>query len=213
MGLRVAECFVSIQGESTWAGLPFAFVRLAGCNLNCRYCDTRYARRGGRRQSLQELVAWVQGTGRRLVCVTGGEPLVQEQTPELCRLLTDLGFTVFVETNGSRDISVLAEPVVRILDVKTPSSNMAERNRWENLDVLRPGDEVKFVLTDRRDFDWSLDVVERWRLLDRVAVLFSAARPFLEPKILAKWILESGRDIRLQVQLHRVLWPDVDRGV
>ena len=213
MSLSVSELFVSLQGESTWSGLPCAFVRLAGCNLDCRYCDTRYARSGGREVDLDEILRWVASTGLDLVEVTGGEPLLQRETPLLCERLVSTGHTVLVETNGSLDISVLREPVVRILDVKCPGSGMHGFNRWENLELLRPGDEVKFVISDRRDFDWAVGVVDRWSLVGRVSVLFSAAEPLLPARKLAEWILESGRPLRLQIQLHKVLWPERERGV
>ncbi|MDY0003105.1 MAG: radical SAM protein [Polyangia bacterium] len=209
---EICEIFRSLQGETTMAGLPGRFLRLAGCNLRCRYCDTAYARDAGTVMSLEALVAAV-GAGDDLVIVTGGEPLLQPGTPDLLRALCDLGRQVILETNGSLDILGLDPRVHRIVDVKCPGSGEAQSNRWDNLDDLHAGDEVKLVLTGREDFDYALEVASRHDLLGRVPVLLSPASGYLPPSTLAEWILASGLGLRLQLQLHRLIWPDRDRSV
>lgn len=211
MSLLVSEIFHSIQGESSWAGLPCTFVRLAGCNLDCTYCDTRYAR-SGEPMTLHQILDRVNEWPGDLAEITGGEPLLQQKCHDLCTALADQGKTVLLETNGSKDISGVDERVIRIMDIKTPGSGMADANRWENLDFLRPKDEIKFVLTSRNDFEWACDLVQGRSLTDRVQILFSAAQPQLSPSVLATWILESGLRVRLQLQLHKILWPGQDRG-
>ena len=213
MTLLVSEIFHSIQGESTWAGLPCTFVRLAGCNVDCTYCDTRYARSGGRPMTVTDILEEVDRWPGSLVEVTGGEPLLQAACHDLCRALADQGKTVLLETNGSMDISAVDERVIRILDIKCPGSGMVEHNKWENLSYLRPTDEVKFVISHKQDFDWACKVLRNRNLTKRAVVLFSAAQPQISPTVLAQWILESGLDVRLQVQLHKILWPNRDRGV
>ncbi len=205
MRLAVAEIFFSIQGESTFAGRPCAFVRLAGCNLDCRYCDTPAARTGGRAMSVDEVVAAVAALGCPLVEITGGEPLLQAGVPELChRLLAD-GRRVLLETNGSLPLDVVDGRVVRIMDIKTPGSGMAHRMRAENLDQLRPPDQLKFVLTDRADYEWAREYLMAHPLPAGVEVLFAPATPGLPPADLARWILEDHLPVRLQIQLHKHL--------
>lgn len=210
--LEVCEIFRSLQGETTRAGLPATFLRLAGCNLRCRYCDTAYAQDPGTPMPLAALVA-AAGPETDLVVVTGGEPLLQPALPALVGALCDLGRSVLVETNGSLDATGLDPRSSLILDVKCPGSGEAASTYWPNLEVLRPVDEVKLVLTGREDFDYALEVVARHRLADRCPVLFAPAHGLLEPSLLASWILESGLPVRLGLQLHRILWPDRDRGV
>lgn len=214
MSLTISEIFPSIQGESSWAGLPFVFVRLTGCNLRCRYCDTRYAYDEGRTMSLDTVVRRVADFGCPRVTLTGGEPLLQASTPELAGALSDRGYIVTVETNGSLDIGVLDARCHRIMDIKCPSSGMQHHHRWANLDLLTPRDEVKFVVADRDDFQYALDILPR--LANRPAaaqILFSPAHGILPPRQLADWLLETRTDARLQLQLHKILWPDQDRGV
>lgn len=210
---QVCEIFRSLQGETTRAGLPATFLRLAGCNLRCRYCDTVWAQdpRAGSPMTLGALLAAV-GPPSDLVVVTGGEPLLQAGLPALLVALCDLGRTVLLETNGSRDLRGLDPRVRRILDVKCPGSGEAESNRWENLDSLGPRDEVKLVITGREDFDFAVEVVSRHQLTERCPVLLSPAEGFVAPPDLAGWILESRLPLRLQLQLHRILWPGKDRG-
>ena len=221
--LNVSEIFRSLQGESTWAGLPCVFVRLSGCNLACRYCDSEYARaEPGRRLSVAAVVAEVRrlgfepGAGERvpLVEVTGGEPLLQPDSLELLTALAPVAATVLVETNGSLLLPSFRE-FRAVLDVKCPGSGMAERMDWRNLDRLQPGDEVKFVVGDRVDFDYAVEVVRTHGLLARpgVALLLSPVAGRVAPREVAAWLLASGLPLRLQLQLHKLLWPDIIRGV
>jgi 7-carboxy-7-deazaguanine synthase len=213
--LVISEIFESIQGESTYAGRRCVFVRLAGCNLDCVYCDTDYARTAGsgHTATVDDVMAAVAKYECPLVEVTGGEPLVQENAVTLMERLMAAGHTVLVETNGSLDISVVPPGVVRIVDVKTPSSGMAEKNLWSNMSFLDAGDEVKFVVVDRGDFEWAVDVVRRYGLVERVAVHFSPAAGKLDAAELARWILDEKLGVRLNLQLHKILWPERDRGV
>lgn len=212
--VRVLELYRTLQGETSFAGVPCAIVRLAGCPLRCSYCDTAYARQSeGLELSVAELARDVLALGPGLVAVTGGEPLAQPGTLALLRALCDAGRTVLLETSGAFDIAPVDPRVRRILDVKTPGSGMEERNRPENLALLRSTDELKFVLVDRGDYEWSRELVRRERLAERCEVLFSPVRERLDPAELAKWILDDGLPVRLQLQLHRLLWPDRDRGV
>lgn len=211
--LQVSEIFTSIQGETTRAGLPCTFVRLAGCNLCCTYCDTRYAaEEEGTTMDLGAVVARVHGAGTRLVCITGGEPLLQPATVPLARELIGLGHTVLVETNGTRDTFPLPPDAVCVMDIKCPGSGECGHTLTSNLDALRQQDEVKFVLCDRRDFDWAADFVRQHGLLRRCHVLFAPAHGVLAAGRLAGWILESGLEVRLQLQLHKILWPEKTRG-
>jgi 7-carboxy-7-deazaguanine synthase len=211
--VRVCEIFRSIQGEGTRAGLPCAFVRLAGCNLRCAWCDTPYARDDGRERSVDDVLAEVAGLGAPRVEVTGGEPLIQPAAFELLSRLCDAGFETLLETNGSRDISAVDPRVVRIVDVKCPSSGHADANLWTNIPHLTSRDEVKLVLADRADYDFARAAVAEHALAARCAVVFQPVRGRLEPATLAGWILADHLDVRLGLQLHKLLWPDRERGV
>jgi 7-carboxy-7-deazaguanine synthase len=226
--LRVCEIFHSIQGESTWAGSPCIFVRLTGCHLRCAYCDTGYAFKEGSWMSVEDVFAAVERAGggaTRLVEITGGEPLLQEPVHELIRQLCDAGRTVLIETSGACDISRCDPRAIRIMDLKTPGSGESHRNVWDNLRHLRASDELKFVITDRADYEWSRDSVHRHRLAERVrAVLFSpvfeqspgaeiAGCPGLDPRELAEWILADNLPVRLQLQMHKHVWEPSTRGV
>lgn len=212
MHLRVNEIFSSIQGESTYAGRPCTFVRLTGCNLRCSYCDTRYAFDEGTGMSVDEILGRVRAQGIPLVEVTGGEPLLQEACPTLLRALVDEGYEVLVETNGSLPIDALPEDAVCILDMKCPSSGMTSRMCWENLERLRPCDEVKFVIQTRDDYLWARGYAGRLAPHGPDRLLFSPARGGIDPARLADWILSDRLGIRLHVPLHSILWPDAARG-
>jgi 7-carboxy-7-deazaguanine synthase len=212
--LNVCEIFRSIQGEGKRAGMPCTFVRLAGCNLRCAWCDTRYAYDQGQTMAVDDVLTAVADQGCRRVEVTGGEPLVQPASCELMHRLCKAGCETLLETNGSLDIADdVDERVVRIVDVKCPSSGEAAANRWANLPHLRGRDEVKFVLADRADYDFAREVVHEHRLGDRCAVIFSPVHERLTAATLADWILADHLDVRLGVQLHKIIWPDRDRGV
>lgn len=211
--LRVIEVYASVQGESTHAGRPCTFVRLAGCNLRCTWCDSEFTFTGGEHRSIDEVVAEVVSLGLGLVEVTGGEPLAQRQAIPLIARLQAEGLEVLVETSGSVDISTVPQGTRIIMDLKPPDSGEAESNLWSNLDHLRPGDEIKFVLASRRDYDWSRDVVREHALIGRFAVLFSPVHGALDPADISDWLVEDRLDVRLQLQLHKVIWPPDARGV
>ncbi len=213
ISLAINEIFVSIQGESTWAGLPCVFLRTTGCPLRCRWCDTEYAFYEGKRWHLDDLVDEACRHGVDLVEITGGEPLAQPGTPSLAEALLRHGKTVLVETSGSFDISVLPDGAHAIMDLKCPSSGELEQNDLGNLDRLRPGDEVKFVIGTREDYDWATEMVREHDLVGRCPVLFSPVWNEVEFEQLAQWILADGLPVRMQLQLHKILWPDVERGV
>ncbi len=210
--MRVTEIFHGIQGEGTRAGRPCVFVRFTGCDLRCGYCDTAYAFHGGRDLSREEVLAEVARHPSKLVLLTGGEPTLQRDLPALASDLLARGYEVAVETHGQRPLEALPRDVVRIVDVKTPGSGEVTTD-FGYLDRLAPHDEVKFVVCSEADWRWSEEVVRRRRLEGRVHVLFSPAWGRVEPKDLARWLLESGLDARLSLQIHKLVWgPDV-RGV
>lgn len=206
--MRITEIFHSIQGESSYAGLPCVFVRLTWCNLRCTWCDSEYTFKGGEEFSVDEILEKARAYNCKLVEVTGGEPLVQKR--ECCELVTrlcDEGFTVLVETGGGLDATVLDPRAIKILDVKCPGSGESERNVWSNLENLNPLDEIKFVIQDRTDFDFALGVIEKYSLDQRAPqVLMSPVWGAVEWKDLAAWILESGVRARMQLQLHKLIW-------
>lgn len=206
----VHEIYPSIQGESSFAGIPCTFVRLTGCNLRCVWCDTTEAFYGGSRRDVGEVVRDALSHGTPLVEVTGGEPLLQPGCFPLLASLCDSGVTVLLETSGERDIGAVDPRVHRIVDLKAPGSGECDRNRWDNMLCLTQRDEVKFVLSDRVDFDWAVAVTERERLLGRVAhVLLSPVHGLLDPKELVTWVLDVGMNFRVQVQVHKYVWgPD-----
>jgi len=219
--LRITEIFHSIQGESTWAGLPCTFVRLTGCPLRCVWCDTAYAFHGGERWTLEKILEAVRGIGCSLVELTGGEPLAHRNAYLLAERLVEEGFTVLVETSGSEDVSPLPEEVHVIMDLKCPGSGESARNRWENLDALDGRDEIKFVLADRVDYEWMRSVIQERGLDRRVAegslrALLASPIWGMEPHLLeefAQWILEDHLPVRFQVQLHKVIWGPARQGV
>ena len=213
MTLTVNEVFFSIQGEGTRAGLPCVFVRLTGCPLRCVWCDTAYAFYEGARRGEDEVLAQIEAFPCRLVELTGGEPLAQPAAfPFVARLL-DAGWQVLIETSGHVLLERLDPRAVVIMDVKAPGSGETPRMEWRNLDLLKPTDEVKFVIADRRDYEWSRDLARERGLIGRLAVLFSPVHGVLPPADLAAWMLADGLGARLQTQLHKQIWPDVQRGV
>jgi 7-carboxy-7-deazaguanine synthase len=211
--LLVNEIFHSIQGESTQAGRRCSFVRLTGCNLRCVWCDTAYAFDEGTDMEVEEIVRRVEGHGAGLVLVTGGEPLAQQGVTALVAALLGRGLEVMIETGGSLDISGLDPRVRIVMDLKCPGSGMDLQNRWQNLQALKPSDEVKFVLSNRDDYLWARQVVRENRLAGRCTVLFSPVHGVLSRRCLAEWILEDGLEVRLQIQLHKEIWPAGTRGV
>lgn len=211
--LLIHEIYRSLQGESTFAGLPCIFIRLTACHLRCRYCDTPYAFSHGQSFSLDEVIARVLDLGDLLVEVTGGEPLLQPEVLPLMSSLADAGRTVLLETSGAVDTGPVDPRVRIILDLKTPGSGEVAANVWSNVGRLKPIDEVKFVLCDRADFDWAVQQVRERALLERCPVLFSAVHSQLSPTDLAAWILEARLPIRLQLQQHKILWDPAARGV
>ncbi len=213
MSLTVNEVFFSIQGEGTRAGLPCVFVRLTGCPLRCVWCDTAYAFHEGQRREEDALVEEIERFPCRLVQVTGGEPLAQPAAfPFIARLL-DRGWQVLVETSGHIALDPLDPRAVAVMDVKAPGSGETHRMEWRNLELLKPTDEVKLVILDRADYEWSRDLVRERRLAERCTVLFSAVHGRLDSGQLARWVLDDGLPVRVQVQLHKYLWPGVERGV
>ena len=227
----ITEIFKSIQGESSYAGLPCIFVRLTGCNLRCKWCDTAYAFHGGTKYSLDEILRRVaefscneeKGAEKRvrLVEITGGEPLLQPDTPELARRLLNAGYTVLIETSGERDISELPREVVKIMDVKCPGSGESGKFNLANLEALEPKDEVKFVIASRRDYDFAREFMAEHRLPERVhEILFSpvfadpaGAWPAMDARELAEWILSENLPVRLGLQLHKFVWDPAMHGV
>lgn len=219
MNVRVTEIFHSVQGESTWAGLPCTFVRLTGCPLRCVWCDTEYAFHGGERMTLEQVRDRVESLGTRLVEITGGEPLVQPGAVVLARQLVDSGYTVLVETSGALDTSDLDPRVHKIMDLKCPGSGEVDRNLWSNLDHLTGRDEVKFVVRDRTDYEWTRDVIRNRGLDRRVgegslrALLISPVWGEVDREELASWILHDRLPARFQIQLHKLIWGADAKGV
>ncbi|WAH60224.1 7-carboxy-7-deazaguanine synthase QueE [Pseudomonas silvicola] len=207
--LRITEVFYSLQGETRTAGLPTVFVRLTGCPLRCQYCDSAYAFSGGTLRTLDSLMEQVAQFKPRYVCVTGGEPLAQPNAIPLIARLCDAGYEVSVETSGALDISKVDTRASRVLDLKTPASEECHRNRYENIELLTPNDQVKFVICSRDDYDWSVSKLIQYGLDRRVSdVLFSPSKGQLNATDLADWIVADNLPVRFQVQLHKLLWND-----
>ncbi len=207
--LRINEIFLSIQGETINSGLPTAFIRLSGCPLRCRYCDTAYAFHDGQKSTLGDILQAISGYGTQYVTVTGGEPLAQPACLDLLSLLCDEGYQVSLETSGAMDIAEVDTRVMKILDIKTPGSGEQEKNRLENLACLTPKDQIKFVLCDEADYRWAGRLLEDRQLDQYCEVLFSPSHTELQPDTLADWILRDRLQVRLQIQLHKYLWGDV----
>jgi len=211
--LRINEIFHSIQGESRHAGRPCVLVRLTACNLRCVWCDTAYAFEEGQDLTVGAVADQVGAFGNRYVLITGGEPLLQDGVHDLIGELLDRGHEIALETGGSLDIAPVDRRVMIVLDLKPPGSGMSDRNRWENLDHLKADDEVKFVVADRADYEWARDVVRARRLAEICGVLISPVHGVLHPRPLAEWLLADRLPARLQLQLHKYIWPADMRGV
>lgn len=207
--LKITEIFHSLQGEARAIGLPSVFVRLTGCPLRCHYCDSAYAFHGGERLALTNILDQVAAFNCRHVCVTGGEPLAQANCIPLLQQLCDAGYEVSLETSGALDVAAVDARVSRVVDLKTPASGESHRNLWQNIELLEAKDQIKFVICDRADFDWACFKVDEHQLIDRVGdVLFSPSFGEVNPTDLANWVIESGKPVRFQLQLHKLLWGD-----
>lgn len=209
VSLKITEIFHSLQGEARAIGLPTVFVRLTGCPLRCHYCDSAYAFHGGERLLIDDILATVAGYACTHVCVTGGEPLAQANCLTLLQRLCDVGYSVSLETSGALPVQDVDARVSRVVDLKTPGSGESHRNLWENIDVLTPHDQIKFVICDKNDFDWASFKVSELNLCDKVGdVLFSPSFGQVNATDLANWVITSGLPIRFQLQLHKLLWGD-----
>ena len=209
--MKICEIYYSIQGESSFAGFPFCFIRLVGCNLRCRYCDTRYAYKGGEEIPLEKVIKRIEKFRTKRVLITGGEPLLQEEVYPLCDYLLEQGFTVLVETNGSIRIDRINPKVYRIVDLKCPTSGMTEKMDFSNLELLTKRDELKFVIGERRDYIWAKAIIKENRLEDKTNILFSPVYRKLSPSVLAEWILKDHLNVRFQIQLHKYIWKNKRR--
>ncbi|MBK8891731.1 MAG: 7-carboxy-7-deazaguanine synthase QueE [Dechloromonas sp.] len=206
MALRLTEIFFSLQGEATRAGLPTVFVRLTGCPLRCVWCDTTYSFSGGEPATIDSILARVANYPARQVCVTGGEPLAQKECLPLLSALCDASYEVSLETSGALDIAGVDPRVARVMDLKAPDSGEGDKNRWENLDLLTPRDEIKIVVASRTDYEWARELIRARRLDTLCPMLLSPAQGLVDPTALAEWILEDGLNVRFQLQLHKLLW-------
>jgi 7-carboxy-7-deazaguanine synthase len=211
--MRISEIYISIQGETQYAGLPCTLVRTTGCDLRCGYCDSAFAFHGGSDMTLDQIMAEVARLGAPLVLLTGGEPMLQRELPELAERLLHAGYRVMIETSGAHPLDALPDGVVRVIDVKTPGSGEAHRNRPELLRALRPGDAVKFVLADEADYRWASGVIREHELPGRAEVLLSPVHGQLDPKELVAWMLRDRLPARLNLQLHKYIWDAAARGV
>lgn len=213
--LKITEIYRSIQGESRHAGFPCTFIRLTGCPLRCKWCDTVYSFKGGKSLSIEQVLDEVQKLNISVVELTGGEPLSQALAIPLMDLLLKRGYQVLLETSGSEDLSLVPKAVHVIMDLKAPDSSMSDKNLWSNLTHIKPSDDIKFVLASRGDFDWAMRIIEKEGLLDRAQILLSCAWGLLEPKILSEWMLDNAiaHRCRLQLQQHKYIWGPRVKGV
>ncbi|MDF1589541.1 MAG: 7-carboxy-7-deazaguanine synthase QueE [Gammaproteobacteria bacterium] len=205
---RITEIFYSLQGETRTVGLPTVFVRLTGCPLRCGYCDTAYAFQGGSKMQIADIVEQVQAYNPRYVTVTGGEPLAQQTCHELLSRLCDLGVEVSLETSGAMDISLVDPRVVIVMDLKTPASGEESKNKYDNIEKLKPQDQFKFVICNREDYDWACLKMSEYQLKDKCEILFSPIHGELKPADLADWIISDNLPVRMQIQMHKYLWGD-----
>ena len=211
--LKINEIYFSIQGESSKAGLPCIFVRLTYCNLRCTYCDTEYAFYEGKDYTIEQIIDEVKKYDCKLVEVTGGEPLVQDECIDLLKRLSDEGYKVMLETGGSLSIKSVDQRVMIIMDLKCPSSGMLKKNLYDNIDFIKPTDEIKFVIGNREDYDWSKELIEKYNLTNKCSILFSVVFGELEPVTLVEWILEDKLNARFQLQMHKFIWDPAAKGV
>ncbi|HID93303.1 MAG TPA: radical SAM protein [bacterium (Candidatus Stahlbacteria)] len=207
--MKLAEIFKSIQGESTFVGLPCSFIRLAGCNLRCSYCDTPYVWETKFELTIPQIIEIIKSHKTRIVEITGGEPLLQDEVYVLMERLVALNYKVLLETNGSLDISRVSNKVIKIIDIKCPGSGMSDRMYWDNLDKLNSNDEIKFVLSNRADYDWAKKIMKKYSLENRGTILFGVAYGKLPLKDVAEWILKDNLNVRLNPQLHKYIWGDI----
>jgi 7-carboxy-7-deazaguanine synthase len=211
--IKINEIYLSVQGESSHTGLPCVFVRLTGCNLRCVWCDTAYAFHEGKTQSIDQTLKDIKSFGINLVEITGGEPLMQEDVYPLMEALLENGYKVMLETGGSLSLGKVPRDVIKIMDLKCPGSGEHKKNNLDNLKLLAPHDEVKFVILDRRDYEWSRDLIKKYKINETAPILFSPVYGKLELKEMVKWILEDLLPVRLQTQLHKVIWSKETKGV
>ena len=211
--IKINEIYLSIQGESTHTGLPCIFMRLTGCNLRCSWCDTAYAFHEGKNMSIDEILQKVENFGIHLVEITGGEPLMQDNVYTLMRSLIEKGYKVMLETGGSISLERVPKDVIKIMDLKCPGSGEQEKNNLDNLKLLAPHDEVKFVILDKKDYEWSRDIIKKYKINETAHILLSPVFDKLELKEMVKWILEDRLPVRLQTQLHKIIWDKNTIGV
>lgn len=211
--MKITEIFKSVEGETSHVGLPCVFIRVTGCNLRCSYCDTAYAYEGGREMSIPSILDGIRKFKTKLVCITGGEPLTNEETPLLVDELINEHYTVLVETNGSCDIRALPKKAIKIMDLKCPDSNASHLMNWQNIGYLTPLDEVKFVLSSRKDYEWAKEVIQRYCLSDITQVLIGTVLGAISHKTVVQWILEDNLDVRFQLQIHKYIWEPHAKGV
>ena len=211
--IKINEIYLSVQGESTHTGLPCIFIRLTGCNLRCSWCDTAYAFHEGKNMSIDEILQKIESFGIHLVEITGGEPLMQDNVYTLMRKLIEKRYKVMLETGGSISLERVPKDVIKIMDLKCPGSGEQEKNNLDNLKLLTPHDEVKFVILDRKDYEWSRDIIEKFKINETAHILLSPVFDKLELKEMVKWILEDRLPVRLQTQLHKIIWDKNKIGV
>ena len=213
MKLKVNEIYYSIQGESSYTGLPCIFIRLTYCNLRCTYCDSEYTFHDGNNMSINDILETIKQYSCKLVEVTGGEPLVQKECITLLKKLVDLDYEVLLETSGSLTIKDVPKQVINIIDFKCPSSGMKKKNHWDNINYLKPNDEVKFIIEDREDYEWAKMKIRQYNLNKKSKILMSPSYNKIEEKEIVDWILKDNLNVKFQIQLHKIIWKDTDRGV
>jgi 7-carboxy-7-deazaguanine synthase len=213
MKLKINEIYYSIQGESSYTGLPCIFIRLTYCNLRCTYCDSEYTFHDGSNMSINDILETIRQYSCKLVEVTGGEPLVQKECITLLKKLVDLDYEVLLETSGSLTIKDVPKQVINIIDFKCPSSGMKKKNHWDNINYLKPNDEVKFIIEDREDYEWAKMKIRQYNLNKKSKILMSPSYNKIEEKEIVDWILKDNLNVKFQIQLHKIIWKDTDKGV